>query len=127
MADMRTPLSRVRGHGSAKSGTDSFWMQRLTAVALIPLTVFLIASVVALAGADYETVRAYLSMPLVSVILLALVVAGIWHMRIGMKEIIEDYVHGEYVKLLAVVGNTFFALLVGLACVYAALKLGFGG
>lgn len=126
MADMRTPLSRVRGHGSAKSGTETFWAQRLTAVALIPLAVFLLASVVALAGADYETVRTYLSMPVVTVILLALILAGIWHMRIGMKEIIEDYVHGEYTKLFAVLGNTFFALLVGLACVYAALKLGFG-
>ena len=126
MADMRTPLSRVRGHGSAKSGTDHFWVQRLTAVANIPLAIFFIASVVALVGADYETVKAYLSMPIVSIMFLLLIGSGIYHMRLGMQVIIEDYVDGETTKLLVVIGNNFFSVLVGLACVYAVLKLGFG-
>lgn len=126
MTDMRTPLSRVRGHGSAKSGTDHFWVQRLTAVANIPLAIFLIASVVALVGADYETVNAYLSMPIVSIMFLLLIGSGIYHMRLGMQVIIEDYVDGETTKLLVVIGNNFFSVLVGLACVYAVLKLGFG-
>jgi len=126
MADMRTPLSRVRGHGSAKSGTDHFWVQRLTAVANIPLAIFFVASVVALVGADYETVKAYLSMPIVSIMFLLLIGSGIYHMRLGMQVIIEDYVDGETTKLLVVIGNNFFSVLVGLACVYAVLKLGFG-
>lgn len=126
MTDMRTPLSRVRGHGSAKSGTEHFWVQRLTAVANIPLAIFFIASVVALVGADYETVKAYLSMPIVSIMFLLLIGSGIYHMRLGMQVIIEDYVDGETTKLLVVIGNNFFSVLVGLACVYAVLKLGFG-
>jgi len=126
MTDMRTPLSRVRGHGSAKSGTEHFWVQRLTAVANIPLVIFFVASVVALVGADYETVKAYLSMPIVSIMFLLLIGSGIYHMRLGMQVIIEDYVDGETAKLLVVIGNNFFSVLVGLACVYAVLKLGFG-
>jgi len=126
MTDMRTPLSRVRGHGSAKSGTEHFWVQRLTAIANIPLAIFFIASVVALVGADYETVKAYLSMPIVSILFLLLIGSGIYHMRLGMQVIIEDYVDGETTKLLVVIGNNFFSVLVGLACVYAVLKLGFG-
>jgi succinate dehydrogenase membrane anchor subunit len=127
MSDMRTPLSRVRGHGSAKSGTDHFWLQRLTAIANVPLVIFALASVVALVGADYATVKTYLSMPVVSILFLLLILSGVYHMRIGMKEIIEDYVNGEGMKLLSIIGNNFFAAVVGLACIYAVLKLGFGG
>lgn len=127
MTDMRTPLSRVRGHGSAKSGTEHFWAQRLTALANVPLVIFLITSVVALVGADYATVQAYLSMPVVSILFLLLIGSGIYHMRLGMQVVIEDYIHGEAFKLLAVIGNNFFSVLVGLACIYAVLKLGFGG
>lgn len=127
MTDMRTPLSRVRGRGSAKSGTDHFWLQRLTAVANVPLAIFVLASIVALVGADYATVKTYLSMPVVSILFLLLILSGVYHMRIGMKEIIEDYVNGEGMKLLSIIGNNFFAAVVGLACIYAVLKLGLGG
>ncbi len=126
MSDMRTPLSRVRGLGSAKTGTEHFWAQRATAFALVPLAIFLIASVVALTGADYLTVRHYVGMPIVAIALLALVGAGIYHMRIGMQVIIEDYVIAEGAKVLTLLANSFFAILVGLACVYAVLKIGFG-
>ena len=127
MADMRTPLARVRGLGSAKSGTEHFWIQRLTALANVPLAIFLLASVIALVGADYATVKTYLSMPVVSIVLLLLILSGVYHMRLGMQVIIEDYVHGEGMKLLSIIANNFFSALVGLACVYAVLKLGLGG
>ena len=127
MADMRTPLGRVRGLGSAKSGTEHFWVQRLTALANVPLAIFLLASVVALVGADYETVKAYLSMPVVSIVLLLLILSGAYHMRLGMQVIIEDYVSSEGLRLLSIIGNNFFSALVGLACIYAVLKLGLGG
>lgn len=126
MSDMRTPLSRVRGLGSAKTGTEHFWAQRATAFALVPLVIFFIASVVALTGSDFETVRHYVGSPLVSIALLALIGAGIYHMRLGMQVIIEDYVTSEGLKVLSLLANSFFAVLVGLACVYAVLKIGFG-
>ncbi len=92
---MATPLGKVRGLGSARRGTETFWLQRLTAVANVPLVIFLIVSIVSHIGADYGTVRAYLAQPLVAVAMLALVISASIHMRIGLKEIIEDYVHGE--------------------------------
>jgi succinate dehydrogenase / fumarate reductase membrane anchor subunit len=94
MKDMRTPLSRLRGLGSAKAGTRNFWIQRLTAAANVALALFLIALLVALMGADYATVRSYLGNPLVAIPVL-LVLSGTWHMRIGMQVILEDYIHKE--------------------------------
>jgi len=123
---MRTPLSQVRGLGSAKTGTEHFWAQRLTALANVPLALFLIASVVSLVGADYETARSYLSMPLVSVGLMLLIGSGVYHMRLGLQVVIEDYVTGERLKLLSLIANTFFCVVVGLVSLYAVLKLGLG-
>ena len=126
MSDMRTPLSRVRGLGSARSGTGHFWQQRLSAIALIPLTLFLVGFCLKLVGADYATARSYLAMPVVSISFLLLIIAGIHHMRLGMQVIIEDYVHHEGLKMLALIGNVFFPLVVGLSAAYAVIKLGFG-
>jgi succinate dehydrogenase / fumarate reductase membrane anchor subunit len=124
---MRTPLGRVRGLGSAHRGTETFWRQRLTAVANIPLVIFLIVSIVANAGADYATARAYFAQPLVALAMLALVLSAAFHMRIGLKEIIEDYVHGELAKIVAILLATFFAFGVGLASAYALIKISLGG
>jgi len=122
---MATALKRVRGLGSARSGTDTFWRQRVTAVANIPLVIFLILSLVANIGADYAEVRAYLAQPLVAILLLALVINAAIHMRIGLKEIIEDYVHGG-AKVVAILLATFFAAGVGLASVVAIIKISLG-
>ncbi len=124
--DMRTPLSRVRGLGSAKDGTTHFWHQRLTAIANIPLIGFFLWTLIALNGADHAQTVAYLSHPFVTIVMLMVLGAGIFHMKLGMQVIIEDYVHGAMGKAL-LIANTFFALFMGIACGYAILKLGFGG
>ena len=122
----RTPLAKVRGLGSAREGTGLFWMQRVTAVANVFLVCFLIGLLIILAGADYAPVRAALGNPLIAIPLLLLVLSGVVHMRLGMQTIIEDYVHAEGQKVAALMLNSFFAILIGITCVFAVLKLSFG-
>lgn len=124
---MRTPLSRARGLGSAKHGTEHFWRQRVTSVALVPLTVFFLVTVLALVGADHDRVVAALSSPWVAVPMLLVVVVAAMHMRLGMEVIIEDYVHSELVKLVLLIANTAFAAVVALLGAVALLMLVVGG
>jgi succinate dehydrogenase / fumarate reductase membrane anchor subunit len=126
MASQRTPLARVLGLGSAREGTGHFWKQRVTAVSNIFLVSFLIYIVAKLAGHDHASVRAALAHPLYAIPILLLVISGIIHMRLGMQTIIEDYVHSEGPKVLALMLNTYFAIAVGLTSVFAVLKLSFG-
>jgi succinate dehydrogenase / fumarate reductase membrane anchor subunit len=123
---LRTPLARVRGLGSAKSGTEDFWRLRLTAVAAIPLTIAFVLIVVSLLGRNHAAAQQILGTPLVAIVILLFISAGAYHMRIGMQVIIEDYVHEEIMKLTLIMLNTFFTIAVGLACAYAIFKLSFG-
>jgi succinate dehydrogenase / fumarate reductase, membrane anchor subunit len=123
---MRTPLKNVRHLGSAREGASHFVMQRLTGVANVVLAIFLVWLVTNIAGADYKTARTMLHNPFVAIGLLALIGSGVIHMRLGMQTIIEDYVHTEGAKLVALAANTFFAILIGLSSVFAILKLSFG-
>ncbi|TAJ28645.1 MAG: succinate dehydrogenase, hydrophobic membrane anchor protein [Bosea sp. (in: a-proteobacteria)] len=124
---MRTPLGRVRGLGSAKSGTGHFWLQRMTAVSNLVLTIIFIGIVISLSGRPYPAAMALLGHPLVSILMLLFILSACVHMRIGMQTILEDYVHHEGFKVLTAMANTFFAIAVGAASVYAVLKLSFGG
>ena len=126
-SSMRTPLGRVRGLGSAKSGTGHFWLQRVTAVANVFLTLAFLCVVISLIGKPYAVAVATLANPLVAILMLLFVISGAVHMRLGMQVIIEDYIHSEGLKILAVMANTFFAIAVGAACAFALLKLSFGG
>jgi succinate dehydrogenase / fumarate reductase, membrane anchor subunit len=126
MASLRTPLAKVRGLGSAKEGTDHFWKQRITAVANLFLVSFLIVLLVKFAGADYATIKRALGRPQIAIPLLALVLGGVMHMRLGMQTIIEDYVHSEGRKVAALMLNTFFSIFIGITCIFAVLKLSFG-
>ncbi len=122
---MRTPLKQVRGIGSAKSGTHHFWMQRLTSIILLPLTVFLLALVVMVAGESYEVTLAILAKPYVALPLAVFIIAGVYHMQIGMQVVIEDYLHGA-AKVTSVILNNLFSWGIGLAAAFAALKISFG-
>jgi len=126
MSDMRTPLNKVRGLGSAKEGADHFWRQRVTALANVPLTLFLVGTLIFMAGEDYYAVAGYLASPFVAIPMLLLILSVTVHMRLGMQVIIEDYVHSEGRKILCIILNTFFAVFIGLSCIYAILKLSFG-
>jgi succinate dehydrogenase / fumarate reductase membrane anchor subunit len=123
---MRTPLGRVVGFGSAKSGTEDFWLQRLTAIASIPLTIAGLVLVISLTGRSFSVVRQTLASPLVAVLLMLFVLANVLHMKIGVQIVIEDYVYDKNTKLSLLMLNIFFAWAIGLACFYAILKISFG-
>ena len=127
MDDRRTPLARARGLGSAKDGVHHWWVQRLTAIALIPLVVWFAISLVMLSGADYPVVRAWIGSPLVMVLLMLTIVIGPHHGQLGMQVVIEDYVHNDGIKLALIVLMRFIAVLFGLAAIVAILRIGFGG
>jgi succinate dehydrogenase / fumarate reductase membrane anchor subunit len=121
---LRTPLRRVRYLGSARLGTDDNWRVHATAVALVPLTIAFVWLVLSLLHKDYNGVRAELSHPIPAIVLLLFVLAGLYHMQFGVRAIILDYAHGR-AREWALVANAFFAVALGLACVYAVLRIGF--
>lgn len=123
----RSTLSRVRHLGSAHDGTHHFWVQRLTAVALIPLTVWFVVSIVMLAGAPYEEVAAWLARPVPAILMVLLVVATFHHAQLGLQVVIEDYVHQPALRLTSLILVKLGAAALGFAAVFAVLKLAFGG
>jgi succinate dehydrogenase / fumarate reductase membrane anchor subunit len=123
---VRTPLGRVRGLGSSHSGTSDFWRQRLTAVAMLLLLIPVIVIVMSLLGRNQAGAAQILGSPVVAILLLLFIVASVWHMKIGMQVVLEDYVHNEKIKLVAVMANNFFSAAVALASIYAILKLSSG-
>ncbi|WP_297322755.1 succinate dehydrogenase, hydrophobic membrane anchor protein [uncultured Bartonella sp.] len=125
--DFRTELGKVRGWGSAHTGTTHFWMQRLTAFANIPLFVFFIVLVVSLVGKDYATVRTALANPVVVVVMALMILSGIYHMKLGMQVILEDYLPNEAVRVFMLTLNTFFCYLMGAGLILALLKITLGG
>ena len=125
-ARLRSPLGRAIGLGSAKEGVEHWWLQRVTAVALVPLTVWFVVAVVRLSGADIDTVRDWVGRPLPSILLVLLLIATFWHASLGLQVVIEDYVHTDLAKLglLIVVRLACFALAV--AGIIAVLGMAFG-
>lgn len=127
MSDMRTALNKVRGLGSAREGTGHFWRIRLSSIALLPLSLFLLGWILSLGGASYGEVRAALAEPLIALAASLFILISLDHMQLGMQIIIEDYVHGEGAKLALIILNIFFAVAIGAASVFAILKIAFGG
>ena len=130
MADEAKPMHNLptaaRYYASAHGGTQSFWHQRITSVAGVPLTIAFIAIVIALLGSNRAATVQVLGSPLVAIVVILFVASIAYHMWIGMQEIIVDYVHGSVAKYLALFGNMFFCSVVGLAAIYAVLKMSFG-
>ncbi len=124
---MQTPLRLVRGLGSAKDGTAHFWRVRVTSVVLVPLSLFAVGLVISLVGASFAETRATLAQPLVALFLGLFVVISLDHMRSGMEEIILDYIHGELGKVILLILNTCFTVILGAASILALLKIVFGG
>lgn len=122
----RTPLSNVKGLGTANEGANHFWCQRVTGFANLILALFLFYTIFCLNDADYAGVKAYFANPLNLVLAVALILSVSYHMRLGMQVVIEDYVHTEGSKILLLILNTFFTIFVALAGILSLLKLSFG-
>ena len=126
MKSMRTPLSRVLHFGSARSGTEHFWRQRLTGAANVPLVIGLLVILVTIVGQPYETAVTYLGLPWVAAVLVLCFLSVAIHMRIGMQVVVEDYIHGEGLKVVLLAASTFFSFGVAAVAILAILKLSFG-
>lgn len=120
---LRSEIGRVRGLGSARSGTHHWWMMRVSSVALTFLTLWLVASLVAGAATDHAVMLAWISQPLSAVLLSLTVVLFFHHARLGLQEVIEDYVHTPANKIAAMMGATFFTVLGAVLALFSILKI----
>lgn len=124
---LQTDLARVRGLGSAKEGTGHWWAQRLTAVALVPLGIWFVFAAVSLVGADLGEFRAWLTVPYNLILMVLLIGVLFHHMQLGMQVVFEDYIHNERLKTVVLVLNKFVAVILGVSCIIALLRVAFGG
>jgi succinate dehydrogenase / fumarate reductase membrane anchor subunit len=124
---LRTALGQVRGLGSAKDGTHHWWMQRVTAVALVPLTIWFAIGVIAHVGAELSAVRAWLHSPLNAALAILFVATAFYHGQLGMQVVIEDYVHAEPWKVAGILLVKFAAALFGLTSAIAVLMVATAG
>ncbi|MCF6215058.1 MAG: succinate dehydrogenase, hydrophobic membrane anchor protein [Emcibacter sp.] len=118
-----TPISKVRGLGSARNGTHHWWMQKIAAVALVPLTVWFVASVVQMTKADYFTVISWLSSPIPAILMLIYIVIAIYHLRLGLQAIVEDYIHSEGMKVGLQFSILFGCTIIAVASIFSVLKI----
>lgn len=123
---LRTPLKNVRGLGSAQSGVRHWWLQRITAVALVPLSLWLLWLCAGLVHADYATVRAAIGQPVHAVLLVALVVSLFWHGALGLQVVIEDYIHTRWQEVVLQILVRFGAFLAAVACIFAIARIALG-
>ena len=124
---MRSPLGRAIGLGSAKEGVDHWWQQRLTAIALVPLGLWFVASLLAHLGGIYEQTIVWLGSPLPAILMIVLIAATFYHAALGMQVVVEDYVHREWVKLGALILLRLACLLLAVAGVFAVLRVALRG
>ena len=121
---MRSPLGRARGLGSARAGAVHWWMQRLTSLALIPLTLWFLCAMLRMIGATRQDVISWMAGPLPIVLMIALVIATFHHMALGLQVVIEDYVHHDWLRVGSILLVKALSLLLALACIVSVLRLG---
>ncbi len=120
---LNTPISKVRGLGSAKSGTHHWWVQKILTIALVPLTIWFVASVVQMTNADYFTVRAWLASPVSAILMLLFIIIGLHHLQLGVQSIVEDYIPHEGTKVFLKLIILFGCTLITVASVFSVLKI----
>ena len=123
---MRAPLAKVRGHGSAKSGAHHWWAQRLSAIALIPLFLWFVASLAAVATADYATAATWMSSPWNSSLLVLLIGAIFYHAQLGMQVVFEDYISTHWLQVTSIILVRFLAILLAVVSIIAVLRTAWG-
>ena len=123
---MRSPLGRAIGLGSAKEGVEHWWRQRVPALALVPLCLWFVAAVIALVGADHAAFVAWVRSPMPAMLLILLLVATFYHVALGLQVVIEDYIHGEAMRLGTLIVVRFLCVVFALRGIVAVLKLAFG-
>jgi succinate dehydrogenase / fumarate reductase membrane anchor subunit len=124
---MGSPIGRVRGLGSARSGARHWWTERLTSIATLVLFLWLLVSLVRLPALDHSSVSAWLQDPLAAVPMLLLIAATFWHLKLGLQVIVEDYVHTEGTKLFSILLLNFFVVGAAALAAFAVLKMAFAG
>lgn len=123
---LKSDLAKVRGLGSAKDGTHHFWHQRLSAIALIPLSIWFVTSLVCMITADHARVANWIEAPHITTLLIALVAALYYHIKLGMQTVLEDYIHTEWLKVTSVIALNLGTILCALISIIAILKISFG-
>ena len=123
---MRSPLGRAVGLGSAKEGVEHWWLQRITAVALVPLTLWFVIAVIRLVRADVDTVGDWVGRPLPAILLVLLLIATFYHAALGLQVVIEDYVHAELTKLGLVIAARLLCFAFAVAGIFAVLTIAVG-
>ncbi len=126
MSHLRSPIARARGLGSAKDGTGHFWAQRLTAIALVPLLVWFVASVIGLSDMEYAEVVTWFQKPWNAILFIALFSSLAWHSMLGLQVIVEDYLHHAGLKLAVLITLKFAHILLAVTAIYAVLRIGIG-
>ena len=125
MSHLRTPLSQVKGLGSAKEGTGHFWVQRLTAIGLVPLILWLSFSIAALPGMDYVSIREWISSPFTSIMLILFLIAGFYHAKLGLQTVIEDYIGNHSTRTVMIIIVSFLATILAVTGVFSVLRIAF--
>lgn len=125
-SEMRSPLSKAKGWGSAKSGTHHFWVQRLTALALIPLTLWFCFGLASLPGMDYAAFTAWLSSPFSAVMMIMTLIAVFYHYALGLQVIIEDYVSNHAIRTSAIIASHFVSFILAVTGIFSVIKISLG-